>query len=70
MHKVRDEPSERELLQLEFDQSRWDMHKFTREANDLGVRYIGGCCGEKFQDMNCSSKFVIACTTRFEPYHI
>jgi len=21
------------------------MHKFAREANDLGVRYIGGCCG-------------------------
>ena len=25
--------------------SRWDMHKFAREAYDLGVRYIGGCCG-------------------------
>ena len=21
------------------------MHKFAREAYDLGVRYIGGCCG-------------------------
>jgi len=25
--------------------TRWDMHRFAREANDLGVRYIGGCCG-------------------------
>ena len=21
------------------------MHRFAREAYDLGVRYIGGCCG-------------------------
>ncbi|XP_077978435.1 betaine--homocysteine S-methyltransferase 1-like [Glandiceps talaboti] len=25
--------------------SRADAHKFAREAYDLGVRYIGGCCG-------------------------
>ncbi|XP_071440868.1 betaine--homocysteine S-methyltransferase 1-like [Hetaerina americana] len=25
--------------------SRWDIQKFAREAYDLGVRYIGGCCG-------------------------
>ncbi|XP_076333421.1 betaine--homocysteine S-methyltransferase 1-like isoform X1 [Tachypleus tridentatus] len=25
--------------------SRWDIHRFAREAYDLGVRYIGGCCG-------------------------
>lgn len=25
--------------------TRWDMHKYAREAYDLGVRYIGGCCG-------------------------
>ncbi len=25
--------------------SRWDMHRYAREAYDLGVRYIGGCCG-------------------------
>ena len=24
---------------------RFDMHKFAREAYDLGIRYIGGCCG-------------------------
>ncbi|XP_073440258.1 betaine--homocysteine S-methyltransferase 1 isoform X1 [Dendrobates tinctorius] len=25
--------------------SRWDIHKYARAAYDLGVRYIGGCCG-------------------------
>ena len=25
--------------------TRWDMHRFAREAYELGVRYIGGCCG-------------------------
>ncbi|KAK7072807.1 hypothetical protein SK128_028195 [Halocaridina rubra] len=25
--------------------TRWDMHKYAREAYDLGIRYIGGCCG-------------------------
>ena len=25
--------------------TRWEMHKYAREAYDLGVRYIGGCCG-------------------------
>merc|ERR1719435_852765 len=25
--------------------TRWDMHKFARDAWELGVRYIGGCCG-------------------------
>ncbi|KAF2349608.1 Homocysteine-binding domain [Trinorchestia longiramus] len=25
--------------------TRWDMHKFARAAYELGVRYIGGCCG-------------------------
>lgn len=25
--------------------TRWDMHKYAREAWELGVRYIGGCCG-------------------------
>lgn len=25
--------------------SRWDMHRYAREAYELGVRYIGGCCG-------------------------
>ena len=24
---------------------RFDMHRYAREAWDLGVRYIGGCCG-------------------------
>jgi len=25
--------------------TRWDMHRYAREAYELGVRYIGGCCG-------------------------
>lgn len=25
--------------------TRWDMHKYARECYNLGVRYIGGCCG-------------------------
>ena len=25
--------------------TRWEMHKYARQAYDLGVRYIGGCCG-------------------------
>uniref|UniRef100_S4RIA8 Hcy-binding domain-containing protein n=1 Tax=Petromyzon marinus TaxID=7757 RepID=S4RIA8_PETMA len=25
--------------------TRWEMHRYAREAYALGVRYIGGCCG-------------------------
>jgi len=25
--------------------SRWDMHAYARRAHDMGVKYIGGCCG-------------------------
>lgn len=25
--------------------TRWDMHAYARRAWDMGVRYIGGCCG-------------------------
>ncbi|XP_077478656.1 betaine--homocysteine S-methyltransferase 1 [Stigmatopora argus] len=25
--------------------TRWDMHKYAREAYTAGIRYIGGCCG-------------------------
>ncbi|XP_055931359.1 betaine--homocysteine S-methyltransferase 1-like [Argiope bruennichi] len=25
--------------------TRWDMQRYAREAYELGVRYIGGCCG-------------------------
>lgn len=25
--------------------TRYDMHRFAREAYEIGVRYIGGCCG-------------------------
>jgi len=27
--------------------TRWDMHRYARQAYDMGIRYIGGCC--KFQ---------------------
>ena len=25
--------------------TRWDMHRYARAAWELGIRYIGGCCG-------------------------
>ena len=25
--------------------TRFDVHKYARDAYELGVRYIGGCCG-------------------------
>ncbi|XP_041465761.1 betaine--homocysteine S-methyltransferase 1-like isoform X2 [Lytechinus variegatus] len=25
--------------------TRWECHRYAREAYDLGIRYIGGCCG-------------------------
>lgn len=25
--------------------TRWDVHKYARRAYDMGVRFIGGCCG-------------------------
>ena len=25
--------------------TRWDVHKYARRAYDMGVRYIGACCG-------------------------
>ncbi|WP_411016269.1 homocysteine S-methyltransferase family protein, partial [Salmonella sp. s51884] len=25
--------------------TRWDSHKYARDAYNAGVRYIGGCCG-------------------------
>ena len=25
--------------------TRWEMHRFARESWELGIRYIGGCCG-------------------------
>lgn len=25
--------------------TRWDIQKYARDAYDLGIRYIGGCCG-------------------------
>lgn len=25
--------------------TRWDIHKYARDAYKMGIRYIGGCCG-------------------------
>ena len=25
--------------------TRWEIQKYAREAYDMGIRYIGGCCG-------------------------
>ena len=25
--------------------TRWDMHAYAREAYNVGIRFIGGCCG-------------------------
>jgi betaine-homocysteine S-methyltransferase len=25
--------------------TRWDMHKYARDAYNMGIKYIGGCCG-------------------------
>ena len=25
--------------------TRWDVHKYARQAYEIGIRYIGGCCG-------------------------
>lgn len=25
--------------------TRWDAHKFARDAYNAGIRFIGGCCG-------------------------
>ena len=38
--------------------TRWDVHKLTRSAYDLGVRYIGGCCGFKAYHVRAISEEV------------
>ena len=25
--------------------TRWEIHKYARAAYNMGIRYIGGCCG-------------------------
>jgi len=42
--------------------TRYDMHRFAREAFQLGIRYIGGCCGfEPYHIRACSEEL---CTER------
>jgi len=39
--------------------TRWDMHRYAREAWDMGVRYIGGCCGfEAYHIRACCEELV------------
>merc|ERR1711959_183967 len=42
--------------------TRWDMHKFARQAYDAGVRYIGGCCGfEAYHIRACAEELAAEC---------
>lgn len=46
--------------------TRWDAHKFGRDAYNAGIRFIGGCCGiepyhiravaEEVRSLFCNSK--------------
>lgn len=37
--------------------TRWEMARFAREAYDLGIRFIGGCCGfEPYHIRSCSEE--------------
>lgn len=38
--------------------TRWDVHKLTRSAYDIGVRYFGGCCGFKAYHIRAISEEV------------
>jgi len=40
--------------------TRWDMHAFARQAYDMGVRYIGGCCGFEPYHVRALSEELIA----------
>merc|ERR1712054_330064 len=40
--------------------TRFEMHKFAREAYELGVRYIGGCCGfEPYHIRACAEELAV-----------
>jgi len=37
--------------------TRWEMHKYARDAYEMGIRYIGGCCGyEPYHIRACSEE--------------
>ena len=42
--------------------TRWDVHKLTRKAYELGVRYFGGCCGFKAYHIRAISEEVSSAT--------
>jgi len=40
--------------------TRWDMHRFARESYELGIRYIGGCCGfEPYHIRACAEELMV-----------
>lgn len=40
--------------------TRWEMHKYARDAYELGVRYIGGCCGfEPYHTRACAEELAV-----------
>jgi betaine-homocysteine S-methyltransferase len=41
--------------------TRWDMHKFAREAYEMGVMYLGGCCGMESYHIRAIAEEVISC---------
>merc|ERR1712193_462875 len=40
--------------------TRWDMHRYAKEAWELGVRYIGGCCGFEAYHIRAVSEELVA----------
>ena len=52
--------------------TRWDMHKFARDAYELGIRYIGGCCGFEPYHIRAIAeevRFLVACLVLLMFYH-
>ena len=45
--------------------SRWDMHKYAREAYDMGIRFIGGCCGFEPYHIRAVAEEVCIFSTNF-----
>ena len=48
--------------------TRWDVHRYAREAYDAGARYIGGCCGFESYHIRAIAEEVdkISCTVSQE----
>ena len=49
--------------------TRWDIQRYAREAYDMGVRYIGGCCGfEPYHIRAIGEEVNIVCFADFVRY--